>query len=376
MNSFKIKSHLYTYEYSSQKSIEEVLERLRKESDIDLICIDQKVFDLHEKIQYLSNYKLFLIDVNSKTKSILNLEYILTSFSNFQLKKISKVVVIGGATLQDIIATACCLYYRGIKWIFIPTTVLAQGDSCVGSKTSLDGVSTKNQYGVFYPPNLILNCSEFLFTLPLLEIYSGLGDVLHYLLPYEVGNNAIKDIKNAISNKNLLINICQKLSDKAMQIKAKMVEIDEFDIAERAIFNYGHTFGHALEKSCSKYIPHGLAVLLGIHIALSIAIKKSSLSKLNNQKTELEDLLNLINIKGDGDSYTFSNQSIIKNLLKDKKNDTGNLVKCILPTELENSLWTSINHKPQYGLNKFNMETSEALTYIKKLSNINKIDFI
>ena len=169
MKGFRIKSYLGEYEYKALDKFDSVIDFLKKTDHLDLFIIDSKVFEKHKKLQKLDRKKTFLIKVCSETKVISNLEKILDVFSEYKLKRNSIVTVIGGWTLQDISASACCLYFRGIKWIFVPTTALAQGDSCIGSKTSLDGNKIKNQFGVFYPPSLIISCKEFLETLPKLD---------------------------------------------------------------------------------------------------------------------------------------------------------------------------------------------------------------
>ena len=155
-----------------------------------------------------------LVEVSSNTKSVEKLIEYLEILSNLSLKRNSSLLIIGGATMQDIFATVSCIYFRGINWDFIPTTLLSQGDSCIGSKTSLDGFGKKNQFGVFYPPRKIFVCSEFLKSLPRKEIYSGIGDILHYLLPYE---ESIQVLKNLIKLhrekiKDALLSYCVDIS--------------------------------------------------------------------------------------------------------------------------------------------------------------------
>ena len=129
--------------------------------------------------------------------------------------------------MQDIFGTICCLYYRGLEWGFVPTTVLAQGDSCVGSKTSLDGFGRKNQFGVFYPPKKIFICRDFLKTLPTKEIYSGIGDVIHYLLPYDDNNELLSEILKLSIGKKIskLIDFSVLISSRAMKIKSELVKL-------------------------------------------------------------------------------------------------------------------------------------------------------
>ena len=373
MKDFKIKSYRHEYEYKTLESIDLITKHLLDFENLDLIFVDSKVFDNHKQLKNLNPKKVFLIDVLPETKSISKLEVILKVFIKFNLNKNSFVAIIGGATLQDIVASACCLYHRGIKWIFVPTTGLSQGDSCIGSKTSIDGEGSKNQYGVFYPPSLILSCKQFLFTLPIIEIYSGLGDILHYVAPYQKSKFFINNILQKFKNRDHLVNSCHNLSFEAMSIKAELVEIDEFDQSQRAIFNFGHTFGHALEKSTKEYLPHGIAVLIGIYIALDLNKSQKSKVEILNQKLLIENLLKNILTDMGLKNFHFSKKEIFDNLKKDKKNDSFHKIKCILPVDINDSEWISKKLEPIYGLKKFNLSINECLTAVNQIANLENV---
>lgn len=371
---FEINSYLHKYYHHSYYSIKTVVDVLVDEENLDLIVIDNAVYEKFVELRYLEkNKNIYLVKLNQSTKSIKNLINILNVFSSKNLKKHSKVAVIGGGTLQDIIASACCMYFRGLKWIFVPTTVLSQGDSCVGSKTSIDSENSKNQYGFFYPPQKILACREFLTTLDFIELISGFGDVLHYLLPYSAGIIGLKELIKSLNKKNSMVDLASNLSQKAMFVKAKMVEIDEFDNCERYIFNYGHTFGHSLEKSSDKYLPHGVGVLFGILIANSLSKIAESLKEQNNL---IEKLINDINSMGYLKQYTFSFERISKQLKKDKKNDHSGLVKCIIPCSISEALWICPGYKSFYGLKAINLNIKQCLNAIRDIDSISCISFV
>ena len=375
--------NLETFSYTGKyqlfvKDNLDILIKNLKEDNYSLLVIDSKISKNFKEIENSFNLKKIIVDVNTKTKSIEKLVKYLELFSNLNLKRSDKIIVVGGATIQDIFGTVCCLYHRGIKWTFVPTTILAQGDSCIGSKTSLDGFGKKNQFGVFYPPSKIFICRDFLSTLPSIEIFSGIGDILHYLLPYAESNDLLKNINNFAQNKNIkgIIDLSIYMSSNAMLIKSELVKIDEFDYGPRKIFNFGHTFAHAIEKSSVHEIPHGIAVLLGLYIALCFAkddISSSDFCQL--QKKQIKALIVVI-IRYENLKIIIKNSELKKHLKADKKNILNNQVRIILPTTLEKSLWVSNEVKAYYGLNYYDIDISLCLNYFDALRDFEELKFI
>jgi len=161
--------------------------------------------------------------------------------------------------------------YRGVSWIFFPTTLLAQGDSCIGSKTSINFGSHKNQLGGFYPPNKIFINLDFLDSLDRSQLKSGLGEMLHYFIvsSREDFVRFEADYRAALEDKKIL----SKLILRSLEIKRKYIEVDEFDQNVRQVFNYGHSFGHAIESLTQYRVPHGIAVSRGMDMANYISMK-------------------------------------------------------------------------------------------------------
>ena len=162
------------------------------------------------------------------------------------------------------------ILYRGVDWIFFPTNLLSQGDSCIGSKTSINFQEYKNQLGGFFPPAKIYIAPNFLETLDYSEICSGLGEMAHYFL---VENEAAfaryeGGVDEALERGPSL----HELIGESLEIKKRMIEIDEFDEGPRNVFNYGHSFGHAIEGYTKYAIPHGIAVSYGMDIANAVSV--------------------------------------------------------------------------------------------------------
>ncbi|MGV2387507.1 MAG UNVERIFIED_CONTAM: hypothetical protein LVR29_01675 [Microcystis novacekii LVE1205-3] len=160
-------------------------------------------------------------------------------------RKDCTLLVIGGGVIQDIGCFIASVLFRGIKWILIPTTLLAQCDSCIGSKSSINIQNFKNQIGTFYPPHEIILVFSVLKTLPSDEIRSGLGEIIK--LNLLVGQSEVKQMKINLQKLSSDFLEIQNLILDALNIKRRYIERDEFDKGVRNILNYGHTFGHAYE---------------------------------------------------------------------------------------------------------------------------------
>jgi 3-dehydroquinate synthase len=178
--------------------------------------------------------------------------------------------------LQDAGCFIASVLARGIRWELVPTTLLAQADSCIGSKSSINIGHYKNQIGTFYPPHRVLLVQDFLRTLPFDEIRSGLGEVIKLqLLSGEQGfEELMTDLEGfaALGSADRLP-LLAKWVQRSMDVKQPVIERDEFDRGERLLLNYGHTFGHAFESVTDFGIPHGIAVVLGMLAATSISAR-------------------------------------------------------------------------------------------------------
>ena len=191
---------------------------------------------------------------------------------------------------------------------------MAQGDSCIGSKTSINFGKFKNQLGGFYPPNKIFIFPEFLNTLSLAEIKSGMGEMLHYFIvsgksDFDFYKN---NYKQAFNDKNILA----KIILRSLKIKKRYIEKDEYDQNIRQVFNYGHSFGHAIESLTNYKIPHWVAVSFGMDIANFISVKMRFINKEIRQ--EIREVTEYI-----WEGYSIKNieiESFKHALSKDKKN--------------------------------------------------------
>lgn len=310
MRSLKINSKLTNYEVSFY-SIKEIVNLIKDHT----IVIDSNVYNLYQNyfkdldcIQYFCEENRKTLDGTSK---------LLEEFISRKLKVNSKVAVIGGGILQDVVGFACSIFCRGIEYTLVPTTLLSQCDSCIGGKTSINFNSVKNILGTFYPPKTILISTEFINTLTIDDYYSGMGEIVKFNI-----------LKNTLSNLNSYSD--EDLIYDSLKYKSQIIEIDEFDKKERKFLNFGHTFGHALESVSNYKIPHGSAVLFGILIANSV----SKLLGLLDEKKEYQ-LSNLILNYIKNISYiekNWFNFDQLLSIIKHDKKNTGT-INMILVTD-------------------------------------------
>jgi 3-dehydroquinate synthase len=179
------------------------------------------------------------------------------------------LLAIGGGVIQDITCFLAAVLLRGIDWSFYPTTLLAQADSCIGSKSSINVGSLKNIVGTFTPPKQIVANTRFLRTLAEPEIRSGIGEMLkvHAIDSPEAFDRIAADYGRLSTDHAVLEHYIRD----SLLMKRRLIEADEFDEGVRRVMNYGHTFGHAIESATDFAIPHGIAVSMGMDMANWIA---------------------------------------------------------------------------------------------------------
>ena len=200
------------------------------------------------------------------------------------------IIALGGGVLGDIAGFAAATFMRGLPFIQVPTTLLAQVDSSVGGKTGVNHKDGKNLIGSFYQPRMVISDIDVLSTLPDREYKCGLAEIIKYGAIYDVDFFAWLE-----SNMTELLNrVPKKLIyaiSRSCQIKANIVGEDEFEIGKRAILNFGHTFGHALENIMGYgELLHGEAVAIGMIIA-------SKLSPINSlERNRLISLIKSANL--------------------------------------------------------------------------------
>lgn len=333
----EIKSGQGDYSVRFVKEIQDAAEVIKGFPHAVLV-IDKSVANIYPQFNSFGN-KL-LIDAVESEKNLEGVSGVLDFLQKNNCTKENIVIAVGGGITQDIVTFASHIYYRGIKWIFVPTTLLAMCDSCIGAKCGINHNDYKNQLGVFHAPSQVLICPKFIDTLTEKDISSGCGEILKLML---------------IGSEELFYKLCKEgfadLSDfisPSLNVKKKIIEIDEYEKDLRRILNYGHTFGHSLESVTHYEIPHGLAVAWGIDVANYISLYNGMMSSLEFDRIHrfIEKYFSY------GISHKLSAKDLINGAKRDKKIVSGRLNMVLLhkigdlkivPIEFDRTLENSIS---------------------------------
>jgi len=330
MNTLTLKSNIHNYDVYFEKNFNFIKELFNIEKKA--FVIDKNVYKLYkDHFKDIKKKELYLLNAIEERKGLDEVQKIYKFLAKFDAKKNITLISIGGGITQDITGFVSSTLYRGIKWIFIPTTFLAQADSCIGSKTSLNFESYKNILGGFYPPNKIYIQPDFLDTLTKKDYYSGIGEVIKFSLLKESYpkdfSSLIKMIEDLKSRKNRLETII-----KTMEVKKAYIDEDEFDTGKRNLFNYGHCFGHALENSSKYKIPHGIAVTIGMIFANIVSLERKLISnktfELLNKKLFLPNIPIKLKIK-------YFDKDILLTSMKNDKKRIGKDLTIVIPYDDE-----------------------------------------
>lgn len=243
-----------------------------------ILLIDENVFNLYPNLKMVPSFgkNIIRIPATEEEKSINGVIRLYSGFLNKGITRRHKVVAVGGGIIQDLAGFTSHTFMRGLKWWFCPTTLLAQADSCIGSKTSINFENKKNILGSFYPPELIIIDLLFLNTLKRQDIISGAGEIIKvHCMDNERSLLKLGEDIDELINLNpehLSLYIRQSLD-----IKRRFIEEDEFDTGYRLLLNYGHCLGHAIEAASDFAIPHGIGVIFGVEYANLLSKKRGIL---------------------------------------------------------------------------------------------------
>ncbi len=295
-----------------------------------LIVVDRNVPKKKINIikKKLSSKKVYIhsIEASEKNKNQRTTNEILDILLNKNFSREDILISVGGGIVGDIAGYAASLFKRGLKFINIPTTLLAQVDSSIGGKTGINTKHGKNLIGSFYQPKLVISDTDFLNTLPKREIICGYGEILKHSL---ISNKNFFHFLNKNFEKILKFRspYIQETIFESCKIKKKVVEKDEKEKNIRKILNFGHTFAHAYEASLnfSRKLNHGEAVILGMITALNFS-KSNKFLPLNEFNLIINHVKNF-DLPHDIRKY-FSLKDvnkIISFMINDKKNNTNKI---------------------------------------------------
>lgn len=269
----------------------------------------------------------FVIPPGEQTKSLSQAERISNDMASKGFDRKSAIVALGGGVIGDLAGFIASIYYRGIPFVQIPTTILSQVDSSVGGKTGVNLPAGKNLIGAFHHPRLVIADTETLLSLPKPVLIEGVAEMIKHaairdadmipLLEKTAPRFSQGDIKPILS-------LLPGLIARNVAIKARIVEADEKEtLGLRALLNFGHTIGHGIEAAVPYgELLHGEAVSLGMRAALYLSVKHAALSREEESR-----LLRLMHDTGLPMTLpaSISQKTIMEKLSKDKKFEAGQI---------------------------------------------------
>jgi 3-dehydroquinate synthase len=267
-----------------------------KELEQDSDCVRIIDESLIKHYPWLAHPKNIAITAQEKFKTVNCASTIIEKMRFLGARRDTKILAIGGGIIQDLSTFAASSYMRGVDWDYYPTTLLGMVDSCIGGKSSLNVGKFKNIAGNFYPPQKIIINPVFCKTLGKPQLVEGLFESLKICF---AGTTDQIDQYSGLSLKNNLQAQDDSLTDLillSLKTKKHFIETDEFDQGIRLTLNFGHTFGHAIESASKYAISHGIAVGIGMLMAIHVSAILLNISTTNKRFISLEEsLLKLLN---------------------------------------------------------------------------------
>lgn len=224
-----------------------------------------------------------LVNASESNKALECMAEIVLKLRELGANRATHLVVVGGGVIQDIATFSASIFMRGIRWTYMPTTLLSMADSCIGGKSSINVLGYKNLVGNFYPPREVLIDVDFVVSLDAEKVVGGLFEAakICYARGYQDFQAYLSDGPAArMSTANV-----QAVIVRALKTKKWFIETDEFDQKERLLLNFGHTFGHAIEAGTNFGVSHGIAVGIGMIVAVEFAKKRGWLSQPGLERT-------------------------------------------------------------------------------------------
>lgn len=278
-----------------------------------------------------NNYdvKLLALEPGEQTKDFSTLPQVYDELLDFGITRSDLIIALGGGVIGDLAGFVASTYLRGIDFVQVPTSLLAQVDSSVGGKVAVDLKRGKNLVGSFYHPKVVFIDPKVLETLEERVFIDGMAEVIKYGC---IKDKNLFDTLINIKDKNELINNIEEIIHRCCSIKKEVVEKDEKDTGERMLLNFGHTLGHAIEQyyNYSKYT-HGEAVAIGMYQISKIS-EESGLTSVGTTDL-IKEILVKYNLPYDMDVKM---EDIIDAIKLDKKN-LGNVLNVIILKEIGQS---------------------------------------
>ncbi len=268
-----------------------------------------------ELIKGSKKFDLIVVPAGERSKSQKTRDQLENRIIDLKPSRNSMIIALGGGVIGDLAGFLASIILRGIKYIQIPTTVIAQVDSSIGGKTGINTRHSKNLVGTFHQPSLVLVDFEFLKTLPDEEYLNGIAEILKStLIASEEEFEILEKYSDQILERD--DHHLHRLINAAIKIKTKIVSKDPEEKNERKILNFGHTIGHAIESLSNFKIKHGYAVAEGILVESYISFISNRLSEVDLFR--IQYIVNRLNLDKEL-RRKFSFENIYEKMTYDKK---------------------------------------------------------
>ena len=267
------------------------------------------------------NIEILMVPDGENTKSISSLENIYSQLIGFGCDRGSLFIALGGGVVGDLTGFVAATFMRGVKYIQIPTTLLAMVDSSIGGKTGVNITKGKNLVGVMWQPSLVIIDPQFLNTLPHREAASAMGEVIKYgaILDHKLLDQ-IDQNSNSILNLESMT-LVEEVITKCARLKTEIVIEDELESDRRRILNFGHTIGHAFETYFGfNTLRHGEAVAYGMIAAAKLSVLYTGFKQ--SDFIIIERLIKKVSLPKLGN---FDSKKILQIMKNDKKVKLGNI---------------------------------------------------
>lgn len=277
-----------------------------------------------------------------KYKSMDTVMSVLDAMLEAKLDRKTLVIAFGGGVIGDMTGFAASLFLRGVRFVQVPTTLLAMVDSSVGGKTAVNHAMGKNLIGAFYQPIFVWIETRFLDTLPEREFIAGCGEVLKYgFIGGEPMFSFVEDRFQDVMSRD--VDAVREVVKRSIEIKAAVVAEDERENGVRALLNFGHTFGHALEKYFSySGILHGEGIFWGIRCAIDLGIDAGFVpAELADRYANAKEQICYPELPSVPET-----ENLFSYMFSDKKTEGGTL-RFVVPTGIGESIVTSEVTKEQ-----------------------------
>ena len=281
------------------------------DSERVIVITDTNVFRLYS--QYINRFPAIIIGTGEGNKSLSSIDSVLEKLLEFEADRTSFILGFGGGIVCDLAGFAASIYMRGLKFGFVSTTLLSQVDASVGGKNGVNYKGFKNMVGVFRQPEFVICDYSLLGSLESNEFIAGFAEIIKAAA---IKDDLLFDYLAKTSSKALAKDklVLEHIIKVAVRIKATIVQNDEREKAERRLLNFGHTFGHAIEKLTGML--HGNSVSLGMVMAARLSTKLGRCSS-----EDVRRLIELLKLYGLPVIVPVKPADIIDAIRKDKKRE-------------------------------------------------------